>query len=107
MSEEELLTYFTQYTDKLREEAIADSIAQAKRERMLERGVAGSGDRRKQGEGSSFYFYNPSHAAFGIQEFEQVWVIIDLEDNRRISNKRGYGIVILYYENDIDNDGCL
>src|SRR5690625_6409173 len=47
MSEEERLTYFTQYTDKLREEAIADSIAQAKRERMLERGVAGSGEDRK------------------------------------------------------------
>lgn len=91
MSEEERLTYFTQYTDKLREEAIADSIAQAKRERMLERGVAGSGDRRKQGEGSSFYFYNPSQAAFGKQEFEQVWGRIALEDNWRLSNKRGSG----------------
>lgn len=91
MSEGERLAYFTQYTDKLREEAIADSIAQVNREKLLQRGVAGSGSRRQQGEGSSFYFYNPSQAAFGKQEFEQIWGKIPLEDNWRLSNKRGAG----------------
>lgn len=92
MSEGERLAYFTQYTDGLREKAIADSIAQAKRDKLLERGVAGTGGRRQQGESSSFYFYNPSQAAFGKQEFEQVWGRIALEDNWRLSNKRGGGI---------------
>lgn len=88
MSEAERLTYFTEYTDELREKAIADSIAQVKREKLLERGAAGSGSRGREEQASSFYFYNPSQAAYGKQEFEQVWGRRTLEDNWRLSNKR-------------------
>lgn len=89
MSEAARLDYFTGYTDALREKAVADSIEQVKRERLLERGVAGSGGRGRQEQASSFYFYNPSQAAYGKQEFEQVWGRRTLEDNWRLSNKRG------------------
>ena len=89
MSEAERLAYFTGYTDELREKAIADSIARVKQEKLLERGIAGTGSRGKQAQGSSFYFYNAAQAAYGKQEFEQVWGRRVLEDYWRLSNKRG------------------
>lgn len=89
MSDIERLAYFTEYTDELREKAIADSIAQAKRERLLERKSSGSGGSGRQEKGSAFYFYNPSQAAYGKQEFEQIWGKRVLEDYWRLSNKRG------------------
>ncbi len=92
MSDAERLAYFTEYTDALREKAIADSIAQAKAEERLLSG--GSGLRNRRGEeqqGSKFYFYNSTQAAYGKQEFEQMWGNRKLEDNWRLSNKRGMG----------------
>lgn len=89
MSEAERLAYFTEYTDALRNKVIADSIAQVKQERLLEREIAGSRGRGKQEQASAFYFYNPSQLAYGKLEFEQVWGRRTLEDNWRLSNKRG------------------
>lgn len=90
MSEAEQLAYFTEYTDGLREKAIADSIAQVKLTEQLERRATGIGKRGNQ-ESSSFYFYNSSQAAFGRQEFEQVWGRRALEDYWRLSSKPGSG----------------
>lgn len=91
MSEAERLTYFTEYTDVLRDKAIADSIAQVKREQAVSNSGGGTGDRRGKEEGSKFYFYNSSQAAYGKQEFEQIWGRRALEDYWRLSNKRGAG----------------
>lgn len=91
MSEAERMAYFTEYTDVLREKAIADSIAQVKREQLASTSGGGTGGRRSKEEGSMFYFYNSSQAAYGKQEFEQIWGRRTLEDYWRLSNKRGAG----------------
>lgn len=89
MSESEQLDFFTAYTDKLKEKAIADSIAQARVEQRLQSGSASFGNRQSQEQGTKFYFYNTTQAAFGKQEFELIWGNRRLEDNWRWSNKRG------------------
>lgn len=91
MSEAERLAYFTEYTDVLREKAIADSIAKVKREQLISNSGGGTGSRRGGEEGATFYFYNSSQAAYGKQEFEQIWGRRSLEDYWRLSNKRGAG----------------
>lgn len=88
MTDAQRLAYFTEYTDKLREKAIADSIAAAK-------GADGfrddeffteDGD-QDAGKPGAFYFYNSSTVAFGKQEFKRRWGDRPLEDNWRRSTK--------------------
>ena len=86
LSEEELLAYFTEYTDGLREKALKD----------LEEGelpvyTASIGPQNNfpsaglppAGEGNAFYFYNPLRVSRGAQEFLRVWGTRELEDNWR------------------------
>ncbi len=96
MSEAQQLAYFTDYTDKLKQKAIEDSIASVK----LEKKIANNEFYKKnsttkqvkgQAEGS-FYFYNSSTVAFGKQEFRKVWGDRQLEDNWRRSDKKATGI---------------
>ncbi|PKA82899.1 protein involved in gliding motility SprE [Ulvibacter sp. MAR_2010_11] len=97
MSEGEQLAYFTEYTTKLREKAIADSLATI----QLEKSIAnkefynkqgGSADKKANGGPSSFYFYNPTTVAYGKQQFKDVWGDRRLEDNWRRSTKQSTGI---------------
>ncbi|OAB80209.1 type IX secretion system periplasmic lipoprotein PorW/SprE [Cochleicola gelatinilyticus] len=88
MSEAQQLTYFTEYTQKLKAKAVADSIANA----SVEKGVANNEFFQKKtnqtGKGGPFYFYNPTTVSFGKLEFQKAWGNRKLEDNWRRSEKQ-------------------
>lgn len=90
MTEDERLAYFRDYTQKLKDKAIADSIAEAKEKERFrdDEFFAGSkreGDREESG---SFYFYNQATVSFGAQEFRRRWGNRSLEDDWRRSDKK-------------------
>jgi hypothetical protein len=95
MSDDDKLSYFTEYTAKLKDQAIADSIAFAK-----EKSKKGIKDneffkKKKTDDKTSsgpFYFYNSSTAAYGKQEFRKTWGDRELADYWRISSQRKSGI---------------
>lgn len=94
MPKSEQLSYFTTYTNGLKEEALAEQerleIAQRKK------GLEQTTNTTNKGFGppsvsnpratSSFYFYNPSTVAYGKNEFEQLWGERENKDNWRWSN---------------------
>lgn len=99
MSKAERLDFFTNYTSKLKQKAIADSIAKIKEEEKIanqefyKKEVKNKQDNNSKGgpgggAPSTFYFYNSSTVAFGKQEFKKVWGNRKLEDNWRISSKK-------------------
>ncbi len=94
MTEAQQLAYFTEYTTKLKEKAIQDSIASVK----LEKSIANQEFYKKQGKkeeeekGGAFYFYNTATVAYGKQEFRKIWGDRKLEDNWRLSSKQTSGI---------------
>ncbi len=91
MSETEQLAYFTDYTSKLKEQAIKDSLEAIKIEQKIankefyEKGNKVSGPNKG---GSTFYFYNTSTVAYGKGEFRKIWGDRKLEDNWRLSSKK-------------------
>jgi tetratricopeptide (TPR) repeat protein len=91
MSEAEQLAYFTDYTSKLKEQAIKDSLEAIKIEQKIankefyEKGNKVSGPNKG---GSTFYFYNTSTVAYGKGEFRKIWGDRKLEDNWRLSSKK-------------------
>ncbi len=91
MSEAEQLAYFTDYTSKLKEQAIKDSLEAIKIEQKIankefyEKGNKASGPNKG---GSTFYFYNTSTVAYGKGEFRKIWGDRKLEDNWRLSSKK-------------------
>ncbi len=91
MSEAEQFAFFKDYTSKLKEQAIKDSLEAIKIEQKIankefyEKGKAASGPNKG---GSTFYFYNTSTVAYGKGEFRKIWGDRKLEDNWRLSNKQ-------------------
>ena len=91
MTEAEQLAFFTNYTSKLKEQAIKDSLEAVKIEQKIankefyEKGKTVAGPNKG---GSTFYFYNSSTVAYGKGEFRKVWGDRKLEDNWRLSNKQ-------------------
>src|SRR5690606_10986680 len=89
MSESEQLAFFTDYTTKLKEQAVKDSLEAIKIEEKIanqeffEKGKTVSGPNK----GSTFYFYNTSTVAYGKGEFRKIWGDRKLEDNWRLSSK--------------------
>jgi tetratricopeptide (TPR) repeat protein len=88
MSESERLTYFTDYTERLKAKAIADSIENAKQQEAFANNefykktnkiIPGASE-------GTFYFYNPTTVAYGKQEFEKIWGDRRLQDNWRLSS---------------------
>lgn len=90
MSEAERLAFFTDYTSKLKAQAVKDSIEAVKLEKMIankefyEKGKTQAGPNK----GSTFYFYNTATVAYGKQEFRKIWGDRRLEDDWRLSTKR-------------------
>lgn len=90
MSEAEQLAYFTDYTSKLKAQAVKDSLEAIKTEQKIanneffEKGKTNSGPNK----GSTFYFYNTSTVAYGKGEFRKIWGERKLEDNWRLSSKQ-------------------
>lgn len=91
MSEAEQLAFFTDYTSKLKEQAVKDSLEAIKIEQKIankefyEKGSVASGPNKG---GSTFYFYNTSTVAYGKGEFRKIWGDRKLEDNWRLSSKQ-------------------
>ncbi|MCB0466334.1 MAG: hypothetical protein KDC78_11785 [Aequorivita sp.] len=91
MSEAEQLAFFTDYTSKLKEQAVKDSLEAIKIEQKIankefyEKGKTVSGPNKG---GSTFYFYNTSTVAYGKGEFRKIWGDRKLEDNWRLSSKQ-------------------
>ena len=90
MTEREQLAFFTDYTSKLKSQAVADSLANVK----AEEGIANNEfyKKEKKGEanqpGGKFYFYNSTTVSYGKQEFRKIWGDRKLEDNWRVSSKQ-------------------
>jgi len=90
ISEAEQLAFFTDYTTRLKEKAIKDSLEAIKIEEKIanqefyEKGKTVSGPNK----GSTFYFYNTSTVAYGKGEFRKIWGDRKLEDNWRLSSKQ-------------------
>ncbi len=90
MSESEQLAYFTEFTNRLKEKAVKDSLENIKNEKRIadnefyKKDKSGAGS----GKGSTFYFYNQSTVAYGKQEFRKIWGDRRLEDNWRLSSKK-------------------
>lgn len=96
MPEAQQLAFFTDYTQKLKQKAIDDSIASVKQERRIANNEfyekSSKGGEEKGQTGGSFYFYNSTTVAYGKQEFRKVWGDRKLEDNWRRSDKKSTGI---------------
>ncbi|QAA82114.1 hypothetical protein EI546_10445 [Aequorivita sp. H23M31] len=89
MTEAEKLAYFTDYTTKLKEKAVADSLEAVKNERKIADNEFYKKDKKSSPEkGSKFYFYNPTTVAYGKGEFRKIWGERRLEDNWRLSSKQ-------------------
>jgi len=89
MSEGERLTYFTEYTNGLKEQAKKDSIASVNNATTIANNEFF--DNNKGGsdaQSGSFYFYNVTTLAYGKQEFKNQWGDRRLEDNWRRSSKQ-------------------
>ena len=101
LSDDQRLVYFTEYTEKLKQEA---EEAKAKEEIAKQNAATGLktsgnnsiaksiGAKGKQAPSiKSFYFYNPVTVAFGKNEFSKIWGNRSLEDNWRWSSKSNAG----------------
>ncbi len=89
MSEAEQLAFFTDYTQKLKAQAIKDSLAAIKAQQAIANKEFYQKTNTEKGQrGGPFYFYNPSTVAYGKQEFRKIWGDRKLEDNWRLSSKR-------------------
>ncbi|WP_339696589.1 hypothetical protein [uncultured Marixanthomonas sp.] len=91
MSEAEQLAYFTDYTTKLKEKAVADSIARVKEQQSIANNefyTKNAGPGGPNENNSTFYFYNSTTVAYGKQQFQKVWGDRELEDNWRRSEKQ-------------------
>ncbi|MCF6306641.1 MAG: hypothetical protein L3J09_01660 [Flavobacteriaceae bacterium] len=94
MNEAERLSYFTNYTENIKAQAIEDSLSRVEQENNIAnnefyQGGKNNFNNQKGGPSgpSTFYFYNSSTISFGKQEFKKRWGKRKLEDNWRLSNK--------------------
>jgi len=87
MSDGQRMEFFTEYTDRLKEQAIADSISASKGEDGFKDNEFFTETKQDAGKPGTFYFYNTSTVAFGRQEFKRRWGDRPLEDHWRRSDK--------------------
>lgn len=89
MTETERLAYFSEYTSKLKQRHIEDSLSKIKQEQAFRSNEFFRANRR-DGQGASdgkFYFYNTTAVALGKQDFRRQWGDRRLEDDWRRSNR--------------------
>ena len=92
------LTFFEDYTDKLKEEAKSLFAEQKKEERLANVAapqIGGFGGATESGIGSQnsadeFYFYNQIKVSGGKTKFKRTWGDIALADNWRLEGKKGF-----------------
>ncbi len=88
MSDQEQLTFFTDFTQKQKEKAIAQAKQQLKEKNaqpkdLFKTQASMVSNRRGLGGGASFYFYDNNQVQKGIQKFKKQWGDIPLVDNWR------------------------
>jgi tetratricopeptide (TPR) repeat protein len=90
MSEADRLAYFTDFTTKLKEKAVQDSLDAVKNERRIADNEFYKKDKSSSSseKGSTFYFYTQATVAYGKQEFRKIWGDRKLEDNWRLSSSK-------------------
>ncbi len=90
MNTEERLSYFTNFTEGLKEEAIAQAkqgkVAEAEQKEFLPRGPGLPPAIGDPVSGNVFYFYNPVRIASGMQDFLRTWGPRELKDNWRLNS---------------------
>lgn len=97
MSPEERLAYYSEYTNKLKAEAIAAQEAEErerfkaefpaeKRFNQTKTGLSAGPKDPANGAIGTFYFYNPTTVAFGKTAFKRTFGTRELQDNWRISS---------------------
>lgn len=95
MNESQLLAYFSEYTNNLREQLRQDSIAKIKEEKEIANKEFykknNANKNTEASQGGSFYFYNSSTVAYGREEFRKIWGNRKLQDNWRLSNSKNRG----------------
>lgn len=93
LSDADRLAFFTDYTDKLKQDAEAAKEKEAAAKLSTGLITAKNNNTRLNTRGgggpNSFYFYNPTTVAFGKNEFIKTWGERQLEDNWRWSNRSG------------------
>ncbi|HET8809565.1 MAG TPA: hypothetical protein VFM65_04795 [Flavobacteriaceae bacterium] len=89
MTESERLAYFTEYTEKMKAEALEKELAALEAAKSAKQ-TAGGGFQQGTGFGNStnqntgkFYFYDPTQVAYGKLTFTQIWGNRALQDNWR------------------------
>ncbi len=103
MSPAEQLAYYSEYTEKLKEKAIAaqeaEEIAQIKGQLPTEQRYGQTGPRLagapKSGNNAEgkFYFYNQTTVAYGKTTFKRIYGNRELQDNWRVSSISNPGAV--------------
>ena len=98
MSEVQRLTYFTSYTDSLKQIAVLEQ-EKAEIKTLNDNLNKGSAiptvfvkNKSIGGPSSAFYFYNESTVAYGKQEFQSVWGTRKNDDNWRWSSSNNLNI---------------
>lgn len=99
LSDEQRLSYFTEYTDKLKKSAEEAKEKAEIAKQNASTGIISTGNTSPtKGIGNqapsikSFYFYNPVTVAYGKNEFSKTWGNRSLEDNWRWSSKSQTGL---------------
>ena len=94
MSETQQLAFFTEYTNRLKEKAIADSLSNIEEQKTIANKefytniTRNEEDEKGGNKPGKFYFYNSSTVAYGKQEFIKRWGNRKLENNWRLSSKK-------------------
>ncbi|WP_242092356.1 tetratricopeptide repeat protein [Aestuariivivens sediminicola] len=101
LPESERLAFFEAFTDSLEQKAKKEKELQEANERnkgglaTVNNNLPGQrmnmGGGGLPGQGSTFYFYNPTTVAYGKNEFVKIWGNRTLEDNWRWSSEPGSG----------------
>jgi len=90
MDEDERLSYFTNFTEALKEVAITQAkegeTAESEQKEFLPRGPGLPPSIGDPASGNLFYFYNPVRIASGMQDFLRTWGPRELKDNWRLNS---------------------
>jgi len=90
MNTEERLSFFTNFTKGLKEEAITQAkqgkVAEAEQKEFLPRGPGLPPAIGDPASGNVFYFYNQVRIASGMQDFLRTWGPRELKDNWRLNS---------------------
>jgi len=94
MNEDNRKTFFNDYIKKIKKEEEENRIALLNEQKSSGFGGAflNNPDSKQSSKNAKFYFYNTQAVGFGQKEFQNVWGNRVLEDNWRLSSKKGFNL---------------